>query len=96
MSERVTLGNGDFIAVSAIRYALGRMTYIVGDTVAWLMYSWPLLDEGAKKIITRDLSEAIELDARIGAGGGWAPLGMDTDRREWLRLRDFIAAYEKA
>lgn len=88
---RATLGREDFAAISAFRYALGRMTYIVGDTVNWLIESWPLLHEHARAIITRDLLEEIERDDRAREEGWeWKPLGWDFDRAEWLRLRDYI------
>ena len=93
MSERANLGRDDFAAISAFRYALGRMTYIVGQTVDWLIESWPLLHERARTIIARDLRKEIERDDLAREEGwDWKPLGWDFDREYWLRLRDHIGA----
>lgn len=76
-------------AVWAVRYCLGRMTYVVGSCVEWLIWVWPDLNEDARSIIKRDIEEAFAEDdrARAGEPGGYRRLGMDMDRREWERVR---------
>jgi len=77
----------DFVVLSAFRYALGRSTYIVQDTVIWLMENWYDIPEGTQAIIWKELSEAFQADnGRIRDGIKHSPLGMDMDRMEWAKL----------
>ena len=80
-------GRDDLMALAAVRYCLGRSTYIVGDCVDWLHQQWPQIAERARKIIARDVDEAIKRDdeARSEGQTGYLPLGMAMDRAEWLR-----------
>lgn len=94
MSERATLGRDDFAAICAFRYCCGRMTYVSGQCVDWLILSWPRLHKHAREIIARDLRKEIESDDRSRAeGSDYRPLGMDMDRAEWLRLAKFIEEF---
>jgi len=77
----------DFVVLSAFRYALGRSTYIVQDTVIWLMENWYDIPEGTQAIIWKELKEAFEADnERRRSGIKHYPLGMDMDRAEWAKL----------
>lgn len=82
-------GRSDLMATAAVRYCLGRSTYIVGDCVDWLCAHWSALNQSAKLIIRRDVEEAIARDDDARARGvvGHLPLGMDMDRAEWLRAK---------
>jgi hypothetical protein len=65
------------MALCAIRYTLGRMSYIVGDGVRWAR------EYGAKSawvrgMLIRDLQEAVERE-----DNGFPALGMDMDSRQW-------------
>lgn len=85
----MTYGRDDLMAIAAVRYCIGRRTYIVSDCVAWLRQVWPTLRESARAVIARDIREAIEQDDRARADGlSIRYLGDDCDRREWLSLRD--------
>lgn len=64
--------------ISAVRYALGRMSYIVGDTVDFMMSK--NLSEKCKELMVRDIDEAME------AGN----FGMGMDVKEWLKLKDYL------
>ena len=79
---RATLGDRDSAAIWALRYCLGRQTYVVPMCVEWLIDAWPLLDQHAKAIIARDLKEEIRSLWRAGSipapgikdlrgGGNW-------------------------
>ena len=84
-------GDRDMMVICAFRYCLGRRTYVVSECVAWLIRAWDKLDAKARVVIERDLLEEIKRDDDARAEGGeWHPLGMDCDRADWLRLRDFI------
>lgn len=81
-------GRNELMAVAAVRYCIGRMSYIVGECVDWLYEVWPLLDPKTKAIIRRDIEEAFVRDDEERAEGmEHTPLGMDMDRAEWERAR---------
>lgn len=80
-------GRGDLMATAAVRYCLGRMSYIVGDCVDWLIEQKDNIDPKALKIIVRDIKEAIQRDDEARERGDeYLPLGMDMDRRQWERV----------
>ena len=81
-------GRDQIMALAAVRYCLGRRTYIVGDCAEWLIAYWPDFNEHTKAIIQRDLEEEFGRDdkARL-EGSTYLPLGMDMDRREWEKVR---------
>ena len=81
-------GRSGLMAVSAVRYCLGRSSYIVGDCADWLIEVWPLLSDSIKKTIQRDIEEAFDRDDddREECRSSRA-LGMECDRREWERVR---------
>lgn len=94
----VDLGTNGMIAVCAFRYCCGRRTYVVSEFVEWAMRNWTSIDEKARKIIQRDLSEEITRDdeaRKNKANGAWLPLGDDCDRKEWVSLMAFIYRKEK-
>jgi len=63
--------------VSAVRYALGRQTYIVHWTVSEVLRVWPDLDAHTKEIIRRDVTAALT-EGRIH----------DIDRPDWQRITE--------
>lgn len=71
----------EHIVISAVRYALGRMTYIVSLTVNYVLkdIEEKKLSNECLRIICRDILEAKNL-------------GMDCDRKEWQKL--FNKLYE--
>jgi hypothetical protein len=81
----------DTLVISAVRYALGRMTYIVGEVAR--IAATAEISPQARDVILRDLSEAIARDNYAREQGkdalnGGLPLGMNCDRREWELLYD--------
>ena len=86
-------GHDHLMVIAAFRYCLGRMTYIVSECAAWLIKTWPLLNEQTKTIIKRELEEQFELDDRARAEQReYKTLGWDCDRREWERVRKLWSA----
>ena len=71
--------------ISAVRYALGRMSYIVGDTCRFVASIKDKLSQNCINIIIRDIEEELEMYHRAGM-----TLGMDFDERTWLNLRDLL------
>lgn len=68
--------------VSAVRYALGRMSYIVGWTVDETIRVWSDLSLNSRTVIERDVRQA-KSDGVVG---------MPIDGQEWDRLLTHIAA----
>lgn len=77
MGNRVTVD--ERILVSAVRYALGRQTYIVGWTVDEVIRVWPKLTTAVRELIIREVIDAVVVvDA--------SPRISDIDRPEWDRI----------
>lgn len=70
---------------SAVRYALGRATYIVRLTCGEVKSAWDGLTPRAQQVIERDVREALE---RVDFSG--STLGFDIDDREWRGLLYWI------
>lgn len=66
------------ILVSAVRYALGRQTYIVGWTVDEVLSVWPSLDTGTRTLIQRDVAQALDRPPPLGIS--------EIDRPDWQRI----------
>ncbi len=66
------------ILVSAVRYALGRQTYIVSWTVHEVLRVWPSLDTGTRTLIQRDVAEAMRQPPPLHIS--------DVDRPDWQRI----------
>ena len=89
MSDLSTLyGRQQLMVIAAVRYCLGRSTYIVGDCADWLLQVWPALETSTQLIVKRDVEEAFKRDDEDRVNGRAHPaLGMDMDRIQWLRVR---------
>ncbi len=83
-----TIPAHDLMIVAALRYCLGRRSYIVRDCVDWLDAHWDAIPERTRAIIQRDIDEEFWRDNEARASEhGWRPLGDDCDRAQWARLR---------
>jgi len=81
-------GRDQLMAVAAVRYSIGRMTYIVSDCADWLISVWPELTDNARNIIKRDVEEAFARDDEDRADSSYyKALGQDCDRAQWERVR---------
>ncbi len=88
INQAYAWGRGDLMAIAAVRYCLGRQTYIVSDCVTWLIVAWPLLSESARKTIKRDVEEEFTRDDEARERNAeHKPLGADFDRADWERVR---------
>lgn len=82
-------GRDDLMAVAAVRYCLGRMSYIASDCVDWLLQQWPHLRLSARVVIQCDIEEAFERDdIDRAAGSPYKMLGWDCDRAVWSKARE--------
>lgn len=69
--------------VSAVRYALGRRTYIVWDTVNYIKHVLPYLQRNDINVIYTDIIEAESEKC----------LGDECDVKDWLALKKYIEDY---
>ena len=77
----------EWMILGSFRYAIGRMTYQVEETTAWLISNWDTLSENLQETIKKELDEELKRDAKAREQRReHLPLGMDCDRAEWVRL----------
>lgn len=83
----VQLTNDEFFvaAISVVRYALGRMTYAVGEAVSFVRRVWPELGTDQRSVVIRDVREALR---RAEAAGG--AVGMACDHVDWAKLLEWM------
>ena len=82
-------GRGELMAMAAVRYCLGRRSYIVSDCVDWLFDNWNKFGENTRNLIKRDIEEEIKRDEEARVKGHSSRLPWDDcDRNEWLRCRE--------
>lgn len=75
----IDLREAYLLAVCAVRYSLGRMTYIVSDTCQFVTRMLPWFHEGQKQVLARDICD----HARYGYS-----FGHECDRVLWMKLLD--------
>ncbi len=71
------LGGQESMAICAIRYTMGRRSYIVSEGQQWAI-EWGEKSERVRTVITRDLKEAIDRCDR-----GFETLGDKFDEDGW-------------
>lgn len=82
--------NAEHILICAVRYALGRMSYMVSIVCEYVASKHRELSEHCIDIIIRDIEEEIEMCHKIGR-----TCGMECDEREWLRLLETLKKKEE-
>ena len=75
----------ELILICAVRYTLGRMTYMVRVVCTYVASQRNTLSKHCINIIIKDIEEALDMCHRMG----WT-LGMDFDEREWVRLLEVL------
>lgn len=84
--KRITVdtGQSDFfgaVLICAVRYCIGRATYMPGLVTGWIMeHCGGMLTGKTLAVMVRDIDEA-------GRRGG---LGMDCDVRTWMSFREWL------
>lgn len=73
------------ILICAVRYALGRMTYIVDDVCKYVASKKDSLSKHCKNVIINDIEEEIAMYHRLGR-----TCGMVSDELDWLELLDIL------
>lgn len=79
--------NFEQMIISATRYACGRMTYIVSDTVQYVSKLLPLLSEWCIGVILTDLEANLEMESRCPERSNYI-WGMEMDRKLWMQMLD--------
>lgn len=69
------------ILICAVRYALGRMSYIVGEVCDYVHHKRERLSDECKKIITYDIQKELKIYHDCGDF-----LGMECDEKRWVKL----------
>ena len=77
--------NDEQILICAVRYALGRQSYIVGVVADYVAFKRKTLSKECKDIIIRDIKEEIEFYHRQGK-----TCGMECDERTWKNLSKLL------
>lgn len=79
---KIIIESEDFgeMLCSALRYAMGRMTYIVKDTADYIRPLIPYLSDNTLQNMERDITRNAEMNF----------LGMNMDAEIWLALRTDI------
>lgn len=75
--------------ISAERYALGRMTYTVSDTVCFILPLVPSLTTSTLWVLDMDFQRAESENKRLDndfAGMDFDIWGMEWDKEQWFRL----------
>jgi hypothetical protein len=75
------------VAVCAVRYALGRRTYMPGLVTDWVMANFTgRMPKGTAEIMLRDIQEQREMGER----SGYESLGDQCDVRTWEKFEDWL------
>lgn len=75
----------EFVVVSAVRYAMGRATYIVEMTCEWVINHWDALSDNTRAVIARDVR--LEVGLRRAEGEKQSALAR-IDNPFWEKLLD--------
>ena len=75
----------ELMLISAVRYALGRRTYIVSTTCNFVKSVQKKLSDNCINIIIRDIEETMDMYHRSGHLCGDA-----CDERDWEKLLEFL------
>ena len=82
----ISLGPRDeFLVIGAVRYARGRATYVVKETVDWVIKHWDDLSDNTRHVIARDVAE--ECDYRDNTPRS---VLSEIDDPDWQRLHQHI------
>lgn len=77
--KKIMLPSEEVFVWTGVRYALGRMSYVVSMVTEEVVRLWPELTKSTKEIIQRDVEDG------FAKGGNY--LGMDMDKKQWETVR---------
>lgn len=79
--------------ISSERYACGRMSYIVGDTIRYIKRFLPFLSDRCITIMIHDIAEE---NAMCERSGGKIKMGMESDHQAWLAFKADLEKEQEA
>ncbi len=79
----ISIEDLDTMLFSSIRYAMGRMTYVVSDTAEIVRAYWKYLSKPRREQIITELRNELERAARENR-----LIGMEMDHEVWQKLYD--------
>lgn len=77
------------ILICAVRYALTRMSYVVGSVIEYVYYKRKLLSKECRAIIVRDIHEHYQLSETLNVH----PI-IETDKNKWFELAEELKNVE--
>ena len=78
--------NGGIMVTCALRYSLGRMTYVPGAVQDWIKTYWDDLDSNTKFVVVRDVFEYLYDDFQYQQDSDYEPPFGGYDIKEWERF----------
>ena len=81
-----TITPDEEILICAVRYALGRRSYIVGNVIQFVFYKRKLLSKPCRDVIVRDIYEERDRYHAV-----FQTLGMEQDEKQWMELAEALA-----
>lgn len=83
----------EHMLISAVRYAIGRKTYIVNDTILFVNQLMPSLSNWCKRSMLNDIKS--ELERRSDLTGDNAFIGDYRDHELWLKFKAALESDHK-
>jgi len=78
--------NGSIMVTAALRYALGRNTYVPGAVIDWINAHWENLDGNTKTVIVRDVFEYLYKDYCFRNDAKFTDVAGDYDLKNWEKF----------
>lgn len=91
--ERTDGRDAESMALCAIRYTIGRMSYIVSDGQRWAR-EWGAKSQWVREVIQRDLRAAVAA-CDANPGSLYSPLGQAHDEAGWRAVLADLDAMAK-
>jgi len=87
--------NDQLMVLAAVRYCLGRQSYIPGVCLRWLAPIWKQIEPNTQALIVRDIVEELMCgnagDSDATPIWNWKPFAelvwseLDAEQKEWIR-----------
>jgi hypothetical protein len=65
LGMHATVPASNLMVVAAVRYCLGRRTYIVHECASWLLATWPLMSPKMRTNVAREIEDAFSEHATL-------------------------------
>jgi hypothetical protein len=83
------MSDSEMMAICAIRYTMGRRSYVVGEGQRWAL-EWGKISPRVRSVIIRDLKSDIER-----CDNGFEALGNKHDEVGWREVLKELESYEQ-